>query len=263
MCGDPAPGTTLIDFATGTVSPLPGVRALEAAWVPPAGGKEYIVYTEIGACPMPAPICKTRLVQRDLATTASTTIDERYGVGSDLRLTLEGVSLWRPLNNSSFVRPASEAGTWVLRGTTLSRLSEHRLIDGGKGRHLLESEPGGTCPYGCTYIVYRTQQEQRLTPAGVLDERAIAMLEDGRAVAFRPGGAYDGTMVVYRGTTAERTTSGTFARYRVLRVGDWLLGVDHSGAPNGVLTGYRISDGVFAPRTTLVGVTALGVLGPK
>jgi hypothetical protein len=60
---------------------------------------------------------------------------------------------------NQLVRPDAEAGTWILHGTALTKLSLYRLIDDGKGRDLLESEPvdPGTgyssSSFCCTYVV--------------------------------------------------------------------------------------------------------------
>src|SRR6267142_23623 len=133
ICREPTYQVSIFDPDAGTLSVIPGVEALEAAWTTLG---ESVVYTAIGACEPPAPICKTTLMQRELRTGKTTQLDERYGVGNDLRLTGEGVMVWRALNMSSFVRAADEVGTWIIRDATVSRFSQHRLIDGGKGRDL-------------------------------------------------------------------------------------------------------------------------------
>jgi hypothetical protein len=260
VCRDATSKLAVFDADAGTVSVVPGVEALEATWT--ALG-DSVVYTAIGACEPPAPICKTKLMQRDLRTGATTQLDERYGVGRDLRSTNEGVTVWRAMSMDSFVRPADEVGTWAVRGTTLSRISQHRLIDGGKGRDLFETEETSFNAGCCTAVMAGYQQQaQRLTPSSVSNERAIAMLEDGRIVAFRPDSRtnmFEGSVVVYRAGVVERTDRGRFSPYLVVRDLDWIVGVEYG--VGGTLRAYRISDGAFAS-TSGTNITALAPLGP-
>jgi hypothetical protein len=260
VCRDATSKLAIFDADAASVSVIPGVETLEATWT--ALG-DSIVYTAIGACEPPAPICKTKLMQRDLRTGATTQIDERYGVGRDLRSTNEGVTVWRGMNMDSFVRPADEVGTWALRGTTLSRISRHRLIDGGKGRDLFETEETSFNAGCCTAVMSGYQQQaQRLTPSSVSNERAIAMLEDGRIVAFRPDSRtniFEGSVVIYRAGAVVRADRGRFSPYLVVRDLDWIVGVEY--APGGTLRAYRISDGAFASASG-GNITALALLGP-
>jgi hypothetical protein len=255
LCGDSRSTLYLWDGATGKVSTLAADVTIAAF-----DGLGGIVYVAIGRDALPAPIPTTRLMTRDLRTGATHQIDEQFGVASGLPLTGEGVAVWRPKNNSSFVRPDADAGTWVWIGGTLRKLSQHRLIDGGKGRDVLESEPDGAC---CRYVVWRTNAERRVTPNDVIDEHALAMLEDGRIVAWRPErGEFDGSIVVYNGGKIERTDRGPFSSIKVVRAGDWLVGLEPPGSFAPALRAYRITDGAFA-FTPGGDVTALGVLGLK
>jgi hypothetical protein len=105
-------------------------------------------------------------------------------------------------------------------------------------------------------------QAQRLTPSSVSNERAIAMLEDGRIVAFRPDSRtnmFEGSVVIYRAGVVERMDRGRFSPYLVVRDLDWIVGVEY--APGGTLRGYRISDGAFASASG-GNITALAPLGP-
>lgn len=112
VCRDATSKLAIFDADAGTVSVIPGVEALEAVWTLLG---DSIVYTAIGACEPPAPICKTKLVERELRTGATTQLDEQYGVGRDLRSTGEGVTVWRAMNMDSFIRLADQVGTWALR----------------------------------------------------------------------------------------------------------------------------------------------------
>lgn len=263
VCRDVTSKVAIFDADAATLSVIPGVEALEATWT--ALG-DSIVYTAIGACEPPAPICKTRLMQRDLRTGATTQLDEQYGVGRDLRSTNEGVTVWRAMNMDSFVRPADEVGTWALRGSTLSRISQHRLIDGGKGRDLFETEETSFNAGCCTAVVTGYQQQaQRLTPSSVSNERAIAMLEDGRIVAFRPDSRtniFEGSVVIYRAGVVERMDRGRFSPYLVVRDPDWIVGVEY--APGGALRAYRVSDGAFAfaPGGNITALAQIGLAKP-
>jgi hypothetical protein len=253
FCGDATSTLYLWDGASGKVSAL-ATDVTRAAF----DGLGGIVYVALGADALAAPIPKTRLVTRDLRTGATRDIDERFGVAFELRLTGEGVAVWRPKNSLSFVRSEADAGTWVWIGGTFRKFSQHRLIDGGKGRDVLESEPDGSC---CRYVVWRTMAEQRVTPNSVSDERPLAMLEDGRIVAWRPErGEFDGAMVVYNAGVIERMDRGLFSSFRVVRAGDWLVGQETG--PAGTLRAYRISDGAFVS-VPIGEITTLAVLGPK
>ena len=257
VCRDATSRLGLFDVDAGTVSVIPGVEAGEAAWTTLG---DAIVYSTRGACEPPAPICKSKLMQRDMRTGATQLIDERYGVGGDLRLTGVGVMVWRALNMSSFVRAADEVGTWVLRGTTLERFSPYRFVDGYKGRYVLETEETSANAGCCTSVISLTDREQRLTPSSVSNERAIALLEDGRIVAFRPdpGSMVEGSMVVYRAGLVERIDRGKFSVFRVARDLNWIVGL--GVGPGDTLLGYNVTDGAFASASG-DRITALAQIG--
>ena len=235
------------DHRTGAVARVAGVDG-PAIWTLTG---DAILYVTRGSCAPGAADCATRLVRRDMRTAALTTIDERVGVLTDFRSTEEGPTIWRAKNSVTFIRPEAEAGTYVLRDTTLMRFSASRLVAGYKGRWLLESEETRSFNSGCcTYVIQRLQDETRLTPANVENERAVTMLNDGRIVAYRPDGdGPDGTMVIYSATggRVERTDRGSFTPFQIVRATpDWILGFEYAGAPSLTLRAYRVSDGAFA-----------------
>src|SRR5260221_8754860 len=145
----------------------------------------------------------------------------------------------------------------LLRGTTLTRFSAQRLVAGSKGRWLLESEETLSFNSGCcSYVVYRSQSESRVTPPEVPNERAVTMLSDGRSLAFRPeGDGPPGSMVVYPngGGTPERTDRGTFLTFRRLSFEQprWILRIAYARTVPLTVYADRIADGAF-PETTLV-----------
>ena len=261
VCRDATLRLGIVDVDAGTLSVIPGVRAYEAAWT--VNG-DAVFYTTPGACENLAPICKTKLLQRDLRTGATTQIDEQYGVGNDLRLTGIGVMVWRPMNALSFVRKSEEAGTWAVRGTALERFSPQRFVDGWKGRYVLETEETSMNAGCCTSVISLTQGEQRLTPSTVSNERAIALLEDGRIVAFRPdlSNLTEGSMVIYRAGTVERTDRGRFSAFRTARVLAWIVGIGFG--PGDRLLAYDVTSGVFAsaPGDKIVALAPLGPAKP-
>jgi hypothetical protein len=262
VCREPTYQLSIFDVDAGKISVIPGVQALEAVWTIQG---DAIVYTTLGTCEPPAPICKTKLMQRELRTGATVQLDEQYGVGSDLRSTGAGVTVWRAMNMSSFVRSADQSGTWVVRDGTLTRFSAHRLIDGDKGRFLLETDGSSSMVSCCTSVVLKFDQEQRITPSSVDHERAVALLEDGRIVAFRPDpvDVFEGSVVVYRAGVVERSGRGKFSAFRAVRDVDWIVGLEISGAPGLMLRAYRISDGAFASASGgNITITALAPLGP-
>ena len=168
--------------------------------------------------------------------------------------------VWRALNMSSFMRAADEVGTWVLRGTTLERFSPYRFVDGYKGRYVLETEETFVSPGCCTSVISLTDREQRLTPSSVSNERAIALLEDGRIVAFRPdsGSMVEGSMVVYRAGVVERIDRGKFSVFRVTRDLNWIVGLGFG--PGDTLLAYNVTDGAFASASG-DRITALAQIG--
>jgi hypothetical protein len=258
VCREPSSRLTIVDVDAGTLSVIPGVAPLEATW---SVNGDAVVYTTIGACEPPAPICKTKLMHRELRTGATRQLDERYGVGGDLRTTGAGVMLWRATNMLSFVRSADEVGTWVLSGTTLVRFSQHRLIEGDKGKYLLETEETAFNAGCCTSLIWRVQQEQRLTPSSISNERAVALLDDDRIVGFRPDrdNPFEGSIVIYRAGVVEREGRGKFSPYGAVRDLDWIVGVEYGAG--GTLRAYRVSDGAFAAGSG-ADVTALAFIGP-
>ena len=258
------PTLYLYDDDTGTVAAI--VKTESAVYA--LTGTGQAVYETIGQTVPTAPISMTKLMLLDLRTRATTTIDERFGVAFELRPTGEGLLVWRPKNSLSFIRPDADAGSWILNGSTLVKLSQFRLIEGGTGRALLESEAidpatgyfAGAC---CTYVYWKTASEQRLPPSDVRNERGLAVLDDGRAVTWRPeAGEFEGSVVIYSGMKVERVDRGRFSSFRALRSGDWIVSQELSGAPSLTLHAYRISDGAFAA-TSASAVSTLTILGPK
>jgi hypothetical protein len=265
LCGAPnaIPTLSLYDDDAGTVTAI--AKTENATFALTDTGQ--VVYVTVGKTVPSAPISMTKLMVFDLRTGATTTVDERFGVAFELRLTGEGVMVWRPKNSLSFVRPDDEAGTWILHGTALTKLSQFRLIDGGKGRDLLESEPidpgtgYATSSFCCTYAISKTTAERRLTPPDVQNEKGLALLEDGRMVTWRPDdGEYAGSVVIYNGTTVERMDRGRLGTFHSMRSGDWI--VAQEAAPTSALHAYRISDGAFATMPS-GGFSTFAFLGPK
>jgi hypothetical protein len=186
VCRDETSRLGVFDVDAGTFSVVPGVRAYEAAWT--ING-DAVLYTTTGTCEPSAPICKTKLVQRDLRTGATTQLDERYGVGRDLRTTGNGVMVWRAANMDSFARPANEVGTWFVRETTLVRFSPYRFVDGYKGRYVLETEETSFNAGCCTTV--DIPDRSRAAAHAIIDfERArncVARRRAGRRLSARSG----------------------------------------------------------------------------
>jgi hypothetical protein len=255
------------DDATGK---LTTIARTEMSWgglafTPPNG----LVYLMPGRTEPLAPIGMGKLMLRDLRTGIDTVLDERYGVAFGAWATPDGVAVWRPQNSLAFGRAPAEAGTWMLKDKTLTRLSLHRLIDGSAGHYLLESEPVDANGYlasqgtGRTYVVLRTDgSETRLTPSDVPIEQGVALLADGRVVAWRPSvnDPNVGTMVVYKDGVVVRQDPGRFGNFSLLRTGDWVIGTEITGRLT--FRAYRISDGAFA---SLDGgdIRTIGILGPS
>lgn len=225
-------------------------------------GTGSVVYVTMGQRHPGAPTAMTRLMLQDLASGKVTRVDQAYGVAFGLRLTGEGVAVWRPKNSLSFVRPEAEAGTWILHGTALTRFSALRLIDGRPGLDALETEgtdqPGNLC---CTAVYEKTTSERRLTPNDIPNEHVAALLGDGRIVTWRGGSdGRPGDMAVYAKGTVQRLDHGVFSAFGIMHSGDWV--VARKSAPGPELLAYRIADGAFASTATS-GWTAIALLDPK
>lgn len=261
----PAFAVYTYDPRTGAVARLPNVDG-PAIWT---GGPilgAAILYVTRGGCPPAATDCAQRLVRRDMRTGVETVIDERIGVVTDFQLTAEGPTVWRAKITATYVRPDAEVGTYVLRGTALTRFSAYRLVAGRQGRWLLESEETESFNSGCcTFVVQRAQSETRITPAGVPNERALALLPGGGLLAFRPDGdGAAGVMVTYApdGGTIERTDRGAFLPFRTLwGTADWILGMGYAGTVPLTVHAFRIGDGAFAVAT--LDATALAAVPAK
>ena len=106
--------------------------------------------------------------------------------------------------------------------------------------------------------------EQVLTPSSVAEEHPVALMADGRIVAWRPDGPdsneVHGRMVVYDRGRVVRETVGTFARGEVLRSGDWLISKQFLGGGTYDLFAYSISGESFVSRSAGVAIGALAVL---
>lgn len=252
------------DHRTGAVARVVGVDG-PAIWADATNPGDAIIYVTRGACAPAATDCAQRLVRRDMKTGTATVIDERVGVVTDFQFTAEGPTIWRAKVTATYTRPEAEVGTYLLRGTTLTRFSAQRLVAGSKGRWLLESEETLSFNSGCcSYVVYRSQSESRVTPPEVPNERAVTMLSDGRSLAFRPeGDGPRGSMVVYPngGGTPERTDRGTFLTFRTLSFEQpgWILGMAYAGTVPLTVYAYRIADGAFAETTLIDGTALAGV----
>src|SRR5258708_28589974 len=73
------------------------------------GGQGEVVYVTIGRSEPLAPIAMTKLMVLDLRTGTTTAVDERYGVAFELRLTGEGIMVWRPQKSPRLLPPHSPA----------------------------------------------------------------------------------------------------------------------------------------------------------
>ncbi len=265
-CSGPDSALYLYDDTTSRVTRIDKTEVAMSAFDADRG----FAYVTIGATVATAPISMTKLLYRDLKTGATAVLDERFAVARDLRSSGEGIAIWRPRNNDSFMRSDAEAGTWLVHGGTLTKLSQHRLVDASAGRYLLETEGVDTYGYTTsntanTFVVLRTSVEQQLTPPGIQSEKALAILDNGRLLAWRPeGGIFDGTVIVYDAATKAvvRQDRGKLSASGVLRSGDWIVGSEYSGVPSLTLRAYRSSDGMFAALEGAA-ISAWAFLGPK
>jgi hypothetical protein len=113
-------------------------------------------------------------------------------------------------------------------------------------------------------VIERTNRvDTVLTPTGVPEEHPVAVLVDGRIVAWRPDGPdaeLRGRMITYDHGRVVGDAPGLFARGDVLRSGDWLISKQFRGGATYDLFAYSVSSGAFATRSAGIAISALAAL---
>lgn len=235
-------------------------------YIPPtlawSGDGKLVAYLAPGDCPMPAPICKTRVLLNEMATGQVRQVHaDEYNVG-ELRWTALGLTVFLPQRSPSGIRPPDKAGTFLWDGRNWSRLSQHRLVaTDGTRQIVFETEPEDPNRQGL--LLERVGgRERQLTPPGVASEQFLALLSDGRVIGWRQGeGSGDGAVVTYRDGQLVRLDRGAFSADQVVRSGDWIVALALSGAPAASFRAYSLASGVFASAPGGAQVSALGAAG--
>lgn len=252
------------------VRAIPGPMSTNVAW---SRDRRSLIYTSRGSCEPPAPICKERLWLRELTNgepiDAPRLLLEEYNLGA-VNWTPLGPSVFKPQMSLNGIRQPADAGTFLYDGSAWRRYSLHEVLDAIRdGPTLLAAEGGSASRRGGGVVIRVGTQETRWTPADVNDETPLALLDDGRVLAWRPlTGPFRGQLVVYRDGLVVSSTMGAFSAFATFRAGifgEWVLGQEFSGAPTLTLHSYSISARAFAPIQPGLATTAVGasLSGPR
>ncbi len=266
---DPAREAFVYDFTTKSARAIGGTTEIGIGPVDPNGTSAIVGVR--GDCPAPAPTCQSRWLELDLVSgRTSQRLPSAYWYSVEFRWTALGLSYYLPSASNAGVQPTDRVGTFTFDGRTGApiRFSDHRLIATDASAHaVLEGTTSLvlTNPRPPSAVIERIGTvEQVLTLSAVAEEHPVALLADGRIVAWRPDGPdsneINGRMVVYDRGRVVRETVGTFARGDVLQAGDWLISKLYRGGATYDLYAYSVSADSFVSRSAGVAIGALAVL---
>lgn len=266
---DPAREAYVYDFTTKTARAIGGTTELGIGPVDPNGTSAVIGAR--GECPAPAPTCQSRWLELDLVSGKTRELlPSWYWYSVEFRWTALGLSYYLPAYSNAGVQPPERVGTFTFDGRTGApiRFSAHRLIAADANGHAVLERTTSLVlnnPRPPSAVIERTNAVEELrTPASVAWEHPIALLADGRIVAWRPDGPdsdeVHGRMIVYDRGRVVRETVGTFARGDALRAGDWLVSKLFLGGGTYDLSAYSISADAFVTRSAGIAIGAMAVL---
>jgi hypothetical protein len=238
------------DLGTKQKRALAGTSAAGVGPIAPDGN--VVVIAGLGDCPMPAPVCQTRRYLLDLNTgDRQEVLPSDYWLDTEVRWTGAGLMYFRPACSSAGCAGPEKSGTYNYSFSTRRwlKISSDRLVfANGSDRSILERRGSLSDQAPSALVEWFKGQERVLTPSGVQQEIAVAMLVDGRTVAWRPDrpGGIDGQIVVYRDGSESQSTRGRFSGYMNAAVADVVLAGVLSGAPSWSIEAYSVSANAFA-----------------
>ena len=244
--------TFLYDVATKRSRTLPPIVGGVAAMSPDAS---LVVVGGPGDCPMPAPVCQTRWYLRDLATgQQQDLLPSDYWLRIEFRWTAVGLTYFLPQCAEAGCPGVEKSGTYSYSFSTKRwmKISSDRLVlANGVDRTIFERRESLSERADSRVVEVYRGQERMLTTAGASQEVAVALLADGRTLAWRPdgAGALRGAIVSYRDGREERTTSGAFSSYFNSSSGDIALSAATPFGGAWVIYAYSSSADAFASMT--------------
>ena len=256
------------DFSAKTARAIGGTTELGIGPVDQNGTSAVIGVP--GDCPNPAPTCQSRWLELILSTGQTRElVPSGYWYSIEFRWTALGLSYFLPLRASAGQQPPERVGTFIFgsRNGTPVRFSTDRLIAADANAHAALERTASLVPINPpppSAAIERTSGiDSVVTPAGVPEEHPVALLADGRIVAWRPDGPdveAQGRMITYDHGRVVGDAPGFFARGDVLRSGDWLISKLFRGGATYDLFAYSLSSGAFAKRSAGLAISALGAL---
>jgi hypothetical protein len=175
----------LVAIPDGRVTTVLASNALRAwpADVSP-DGRSVAMY-RLGDCPMPAPVCQTRIVLIDLADhTERELLPSGYHLGSTLEWTALGLTFFQPeCAESGCVSDVDRRGTFVWDGSAFKRWSDLRFVASAGSWTLLERVRSLSDRSDQRAAVIRGPQGERTLSAG----HALAITATGEALVWVPG----------------------------------------------------------------------------
>jgi hypothetical protein len=175
----------LVAIPDGRVTTVLASDALRAwpADVSP-DGRSVAMY-RLGDCPMPAPVCQTRLVLIDLANhTERELLPSGYHLGSTLEWTALGLTFFQPeCAEAGCVGEVDRRGTFVWDGSAFKRWSELRFVASAGSWTLLERVRSLSDSSDQRAAVIRGPQGEQTLSAG----HALAITATGEALVWVPG----------------------------------------------------------------------------
>lgn len=254
-CPGPAPdlrsahSAFLYDVVTKEKRPLPPIAGAVAAMSPDA---TRVVVGAEGDCPMPAPVCQTRWHLHDLATgTREDLLPSDYWLHVEFRWAANGLTYFRPYCAEAGCAGPEKSGTYSYSMSThrWMKISADRLVvTNGSDRTVFERRQSLADGAEARVVEVYKGNERLLTPAGVAQEVAVALLADGRTLAWRPDapGGLSGVMVTYLDGQEERSTRGEFSSYFITSSSGIALAAATPYGANWVIYAYSPSADAFA-----------------